>query len=100
MSTRERNSSINPGYALGQLARVLTTRSQHEQPEARARAEARADRWQQVLRGMLDGTHTPGSRTPIRDVPAWATLEVVKGGFATGNLLAGGPLQPHEMALL
>ena len=36
------------------------------------------------------------SRTPLADTPAWATLEVAHGGFATGSLLAGGPLLPHE----
>ncbi|HEX6909110.1 MAG TPA: hypothetical protein VF142_01870, partial [Longimicrobium sp.] len=41
-----------------------------------------------------------GARTPVPDAPAWATLEVVQGGFATGGLLAGGPLQPHEAELL
>jgi hypothetical protein len=40
-----------------------------------------------------------GSRTPV-PAPAWATLEVAHGGFATGRLLAGGALQPHEHALL
>jgi hypothetical protein len=31
---------------------------------------------------------------------AWATFEVVTGGFATGAVLAGGALQPHEQELL
>jgi hypothetical protein len=37
---------------------------------------------------------------PTVGAPAWATLRVVKGGFATGGLLAGGPLEPHERDLL
>ena len=49
---------------------------------------------------MLDGTTSVGSHTPLAGVPAWVTLEVEKGGFATGGLLAGGPLQEHERALL
>src|SRR5262249_16452295 len=57
-------------------------------------------KWVAVITGMFDGTLTTGSRTPVRDVPAWATLEVVTGGFATGKLLAGGPLLEHERALL
>lgn len=49
---------------------------------------------------MLQGTLTVGSRVAVAEVPAWATLEVAKGGFATGRLLAEGALQPHEQALL
>jgi hypothetical protein len=36
----------------------------------------------------------------VKDTPAWMTLEVVTGGFATGNLIAGGPLLPFESNLL
>jgi hypothetical protein len=49
---------------------------------------------------MLSGALRVGARTPVGGAPAWATLEVVHGGFTTGELLAGGPLQPHEEALL
>lgn len=41
-----------------------------------------------------------GSRTPVAETPAWLTLEVVTGGFATGKLQAGGALLPFERALL
>ena len=41
-----------------------------------------------------------GSRTPLEATPAWATLEVLTGGFATGRLLAGGVLLEHELVLL
>ena len=41
-----------------------------------------------------------GSRTPLPQVPSWVTLEVVRGGFATGELKAGGTLLPHEVTLL
>jgi hypothetical protein len=92
--------AINPGYAVWQLARALKTSTEHVDPEVRARGTARVDRWNQVLAKLLDGTLTVGSRTPLGGTPAWATLEVVKGGFATGKLMAGGALQPHELALL
>lgn len=49
---------------------------------------------------MASGTLKVGSRLPLPEVPTWATLEVITGGFATGELLAGGPLLPHELALL
>jgi hypothetical protein len=75
----------NPGFVLGKLARALT-------------ADA-AERWQRVFDGMMSGALDIGSRTPVK-APAWATLEVAHGGFATGRLLAGGELLPHEHAAL
>lgn len=86
----------NPGYALGQLARALVTSAAHEDADVRRRAERKAQAWTQVFQGMLSGAIHVGSRVPVADTPAWATLEVVQGGFATGALLAGGDLQPHE----
>lgn len=92
--------SANPGYALGQLARALTTSQTHPDTGTRERAAQKIERWIKVFQGMLSGSLAIGSRTPVAATPAWATLEVVKGGFATGALLAEGPLQPHEHALL
>ena len=45
---------------------------------------------------MASGRLSVGSRTPVAGFPAWVTPEVVRGGFATGNPSAGGPLQSHE----
>ena len=87
------------GYALGRLARALAT-SQHDDPQTRARAEKNADSWLRTLEGMFSGLLAVGSRTPVKDVPGWATPQVLHGGFATGHLLAGGEWQPHELALL
>ena len=92
--------SANPGYVLGQLAKAFTTSKQHTNLAARTRAARKVEKWVQVFKGMLSGALAVGSRTPVADTPAWATLEVVHGGFATGGLLAGGALQPHEEALL
>ncbi len=86
----------NPGYAAGQLARALATEQEHGDPAARARAGDKAANWRQVLAGMFSGALKIGSRTPIRGQPAWATPKVMTGGFATGDLLAGGELEPHE----
>jgi hypothetical protein len=101
MSTDDtpREISANPGYALGQLARAFATSQTHPDPETRARAEQKVAAWIAVFQGMLSGALQVGSRTPV-DAPAWATLEVLAGGFATGALLAGGPLQAHEHELL
>jgi len=62
-------------------------------------AERRASDWRSVLAGML-GSLQIGSRTPVRDTPAWVTLGVAHGGFATGGFAAGGDLQSHEVAKL
>src|SRR5262245_29077761 len=93
-------AGVNPGYAAFQLAKALTTSEEHDDPATRERAKERIARWETVLRNVLSGAVEYGSRTPVRETPAWATLEVVTGGFATGGLLAGGPLQEHERKLL
>ena len=91
--------NIHPGYLLGKLARALSASERHADPAVRARAAERALRLERALSGLLSGDIDVGSRTPT-GAPAWATLEVVTGGFATGQLLAAGPLLPHEEALL
>jgi len=91
---------VNPAYASWQLAKAFTTAAEHEDPAVRERAREKVEKWEQVLRGIFDGTVKHGSRTPLGEVPPWATLEVITGGFATGDLLASGPLLEHELALL
>ena len=93
-------AGVNPGYAEHQLAKALTTAEEHPDPTIRQRAEKRLRQWQMVFRNILSGHLAYGSRTPIPDAPTWATPEVVTGGFATGQLLASGPLRPHEVSLL
>ena len=92
--------TANPSYALGQLARVLKTGECHIDAPTRQRAMKKASAWTAVLAGMTSGHLTIGSRAPVVGTPSWATLRVVKGGFATGALLAGGEAQPHELVLL
>ncbi|MEJ2857099.1 MULTISPECIES: hypothetical protein [unclassified Saccharothrix] len=84
------------GYPSGRLADAFTTATTHSDAATRERAEERVRRWFDVLGGMDDGTLRIGSRTPVADLPAWVTPEVVRGGFATGRAAAGGPLLPHE----
>ncbi len=91
---------VNPGYALGQIAKALTTTQEHEDVETRTRAQKKIAKWEGILRGLDTGSLDVGSCTPVKDVPKWATLEVATGGFATGALLAGGPLLEHETKLL
>ncbi|MER5480918.1 hypothetical protein ABT026_28665 [Streptomyces sp. NPDC002734] len=89
-------TTVGTGYPLGQLAKALTTARTHHDPEVRARAGRTGERWRAVLSAMTDGRLTVGSRTPVAGLPAWVTLEVAHGGFATGAPSAGGPLQPYE----
>ncbi|GLY03189.1 hypothetical protein [Actinoplanes sp. NBRC 101535] len=93
--------STQPGtaYPLGQLAAAFVTATTHEDPATRARAGKRVERWSRVLAGMASGRVRVGSRTPMAGYPAWVTPTVVKGGFATGEPVAGGPLRPQETAL-
>src|SRR5262245_6086299 len=93
-------TGVNPGYAAFQIAKALTTSRHHDDPAARERAQQKISKWATVLENILSGAASYGSRTPIEGIPGWVTLEVVTGGFATGGLLAGGPLQEHEKRLL
>ena len=87
------------GYALGQLGKAFLTATTHENPDVRRHADRRAQRWAQTLERMADGRVDVGSRVPVRGFPAWVTLEVLRGGFATGSVLAEVPLQADEIAL-
>lgn len=91
--------AANPGYVLGQLARAFSTSHAHAAPATRERASKKVEGWLKVLSGMLSGLLRIGLRAPVANVPAWATLEVMHGGFTTGELGAGGPLLPHEQEL-
>jgi hypothetical protein len=95
-----RPARVNPGYAVFQIAKALATSAQHDDPATRERARQKIAKWETVLTNALSGAVDYGSRTPVDGAPGWATLEVVTGGFATGKLLAGGPLREHENKLL
>ncbi|MFE0685909.1 hypothetical protein ACFW17_34615 [Streptomyces sp. NPDC058961] len=90
-------STASASYATAQLAKAFVTALTHADPETRARAENRGRSWRAVLSGMADGSLSVGSRTPVAGLPVWVTPEVVRGGFATGDACAGGPLQPYEI---
>jgi hypothetical protein len=87
-------------YPEGQWQRALDTASAHSDPATRERARDRAASWLGAIRGMLGGQIRTGSRTPVADLPAWVTIEVLHGGFASGRALADQPLQPWELAFL
>lgn len=87
-------------YPEAMPARAFLTAHTHHDAGTRERAERRVARWRAVLAGMADGNLTIGSRTPVAGLPAWVTPDVIRGGFATSEASAGGPLQPyqHELA--
>lgn len=58
---------------------------------AMERALRAAGVWRSVLDGTGTGALAIGSRTPVAGTPAWVTLEVTHGGFATGRALAEVP---------
>ena len=84
----EKKVQIGLGYPFSQLLKALG--------RAGEATTARVRDWERVIRGMLDGSVTVGSRTPVTETPAWVTLQVVQGGFATGAFAAGGALLSHE----
>lgn len=116
MANEETPTGANPGYAVGQLARALSafdtyagagagagaknSAKESSDPALKERLQKRIATWSQLFARILSGALEIGSRTPVADVPAWATLEVATGGFATGELRAAGPLRPHELELL
>lgn len=94
------NGAVNPGYAASQLAKALLASEQTANAELAERAADRVTHWQNILSNILSAAAYYGTRTPLPDTPAWATLEVATGGFATGRLLAGGPLEVYEKDLI
>lgn len=84
----------SPGYAIGQLTRAARRLAETGDGARKVR------QWEDVLAGMATGRVTVGSRVPVADTPAWVTLEVAHGGFATGGLLAEAPLSDDERARL
>lgn len=90
---------IGAGYAVFQLSKALIAQDNSLSQEERASAAERIMRWQQVIAHAVQGTAQYGSRTPFADIPAWVTLDVSTGGFATGRLLSGGELTEHEREL-
>jgi hypothetical protein len=100
--TGDNGDAVVFGFEHGrfQLAKALCTHATHPDAPTRARAQARAERWQRILANMVRGDVVYGDRTPLSGVPAWVTLEVATGGFATGEVLAGGALRPHELDAL
>lgn len=97
-NSRDDPFPVGSGYAGFELARALVARVENPDAGARDRAKQRIADWKKVVLGILSGVITVGSRKPV-DVPEWATLKVLTGGFATGEILAGGAILDYEKAL-
>ncbi|MCW5823267.1 MAG: hypothetical protein KIT34_10720 [Cyanobacteria bacterium TGS_CYA1] len=89
--SEEEKKQINPHYAIHQLAKALFGGGENAAKKIR--------QWQDVISGIINGSLEIGSRTPMKNVPAWITPEVIFGGFATGRYAAGGELMPFEQDL-
>jgi len=96
----EPRMAASPAYVVGQLQRAIDSLAAAQDAADLARAESKIARWRSVLAGMAGGGLSVGSRTPVSGTPAWVTLEVAHGGFATGRLLAEQPLEADERELL
>ena len=96
----EPRMAASPWFAIGQLQRAFDSLAATQDATGLARAETKIARWRSVVAGMADGSLSVGSRTPVSGTPAWVTLEVAHGGFATGRLLAETPLDTQEQQLL
>ena len=80
--------TIGERYAYAQLVSAERSKQNHK-----------ATKWRVILDAIISGSLKVGSRTPVKGMPAWATPEVMRGGFASGSYAAGGPLLEHEIAL-
>lgn len=85
MSTGDDKPKIGLGYPIAQFFRALF-----------GNKDAKASKWQRVIDGIASGALDIGSRVPVSGTPAWITLDVVHGGFATGGWAAAGPLEADE----
>ena len=79
---------VNMSYPVHQQARDLQS----------GKGE-RAAAWQDIIRDILHGTAQVGTRSGWADRPVWTTPRVLYGGFVSRELLANGPLLPHELEL-
>jgi hypothetical protein len=95
MEREEDDVRVGTGYPFAQMAKAFVTALTHEDAETRRQAESRMYRWRDVIEGMTSGRLRVGSRTPVEDLPAWVTPEVVRGGFATGAATAEPRTRAH-----
>ncbi|HEX9060428.1 MAG TPA: hypothetical protein VF941_09635, partial [Clostridia bacterium] len=93
------NVNTGKGYVEYQFAKAFNRAISVQENETKSQALKKLRQWQEVLSGIDSGIIEVGSRTPV-NVPEWVTLEVVTGGFTTGEYLAGGEIQEFEIQLI
>ncbi len=86
-------------FVLGELSRAFQTAVTHEDAATRRSAEKRVEQWTRMLSAWRTGEVEVGPRRPVAGLPIWVTLEVLRGGFATGSALAEIPLGEDEVAM-
>lgn len=79
-------------YAHDRLADALSTATSHQDEATRKSALRRVEKWRAHIHAVTSRAVTVGSRTPARIFPEWVTLEVLRGGFASGTATAESPL--------
>ena len=68
----DKKVQIGLGYPFSQLLKALARAGQA--------TTARVTEWERVIKGMLDGSLTVGSRTPVADTRGWASVAGGCGG--------------------
>jgi hypothetical protein len=91
---------VGTEYLRGLLERAQATAASEGSWTDWRRAQRRIDRLVKTIEGIHDGRIQVGSRTPVRGLPAWVTLDVVRGGFATGQAAAESDLSLAERTVL
>lgn len=86
-------------YVEQALARAFVTALADADPATRERAEQRLSAWERVRAGIKSGRLRIGMPEPVVGLPAWATPDVMHGGFATGSARAADALTPLEVEL-
>ena len=86
-------------FVVGELGRAFQTAVTHEDAATRRSAEKRVEQWTRMMSAWSAGRVEVGSRRPVVGLPIWVTLEVLRGGFATGSALAESSLGEDELAM-
>ena len=87
-------------YAAHQLSSAFKNLTLLTDANNQPHASEKVAKWTNLIEKLASKQLHVGSRTPLPKTPSWVTLEVIRGGFATGKMAAGGALMPREISLL
>ncbi|MDR1137967.1 MAG: hypothetical protein LBK91_06555 [Synergistaceae bacterium] len=82
--------NIDTYYAYNELRKALRLKSECEDADSITRAEKLIAQWKSVVERIENGALETDS------YPVWVTLEIVRGGFATGRAIADVPFSDEE----